>query len=89
MMTKYGSLHQYLLYLHDNGNSPISSFWWGSTHVVSVCSPQAFKESAQFVNRPRESNNPYYQKIMYIVTNKCVSNNYVSLYKLPFLSFVL
>ncbi|XP_064390631.1 cytochrome P450 20A1-like [Halichondria panicea] len=54
MMTKYGSLHQFLLHLHDNGRVPVSSFWWGKTHVVTLCSPQAFKESVLFVNRPRE-----------------------------------
>ncbi len=54
MMTKYGSLHQFLLHLHDNGRVPVSSFWWGKTHVVTLCSPQAFKESVVFVNRPRE-----------------------------------
>ena len=52
MMKKFGSLHQYLLHLHDNGKSPVISFWWGKTHVVSFCSPQAFKESAVLVNRP-------------------------------------
>ena len=54
VLAEHGSLHQYLLHLHDNGKVPVTSFWWAKTHVVSVCSPQAFKESIRLVNRPRE-----------------------------------
>ena len=54
VLAEHGSLHQYLLYLHDNGKVPVTSFWWGKIHVVSVCSPQAFKDSVRLVNRPRE-----------------------------------
>lgn len=51
-LSKYGSLHQYLLHLHGNGEVPVTSFWWGKTHVVSVCSPLAFKELVGLVQRP-------------------------------------
>ncbi len=54
-LAKHGSLHQYLLHLHKNGEVPITSFWWGKTKTVSVCSPQAFKELAGLVDRPGES----------------------------------
>ena len=49
---KHGSLHQYLLHLHVNGEVPVTSFWWGKTHIVSVCSPQAFRELVGLVHRP-------------------------------------
>ena len=39
-----GSVHEYLDHLHDGGRCPVTSFWWGKEHVVSVCSPQAFKD---------------------------------------------
>ena len=51
-LSKHGSLHQYLLHLHVNGEVPVTSFWWGKTHIVSVCSPQAFKELVGLVHRP-------------------------------------
>ena len=51
-LSKCGSLHQYLLHLHVNGEVPVTSFWWGKTHTVSVCSPQAFKELVGLVHRP-------------------------------------
>ena len=31
---------------------PVTSFWWAKLHVVSVCSPQAFKELVGLVDRP-------------------------------------
>ena len=33
---------------------PVTSLWWGKLHVVSICSPQLFKETVRLVNRPRE-----------------------------------
>ena len=51
-LKKCGSLHQYLMHLHENGEVPVTSFWWAKLHVVSVCSPQAFKELVGLVDRP-------------------------------------
>ena len=51
-LPKHSSLCQYLLHLHVNGEVPVTSFWWGKTHTVSVCSPQAFKELVGLVHRP-------------------------------------
>ena len=50
-LKKFGSLHEYLLYLHDNGCIPVTSFWWGKEQVVSVCSPQAFQDTAHLTDR--------------------------------------
>ena len=50
----HGSLHQYLLHLHDQGRCPVTSFWWAKTHVVSVCSPRAFEDTQKLYNRPSE-----------------------------------
>ena len=49
---KYGSLHQYLLHLHQNGHQPINTFWWGQERVVSICSPEMFKDTIKLINRP-------------------------------------
>ena len=49
-----GSLHEYLYHLHDKGHCPVTSFWWGKEHVVSVCSPQAFKDTIKLTDRPGE-----------------------------------
>ena len=46
-----GSLHEYLYHLHDRGRCPVTSFWWGKTHVVSVCSPQGFKDTVKLTDR--------------------------------------
>ena len=50
-MQRYGSLHEYLLYLHQNGNQPIAAFWWGQQRVVSICSPGSFKDTIKLINR--------------------------------------
>ena len=49
-----GSLHEYLYHLHDKGHCPVTSFWWGKEHVVSVCSPQAFKDTIKLTDRAGE-----------------------------------
>ena len=49
-----GSLHEYLYHLHDKGHCPVTSFWWGKEHVVSVCSPQAFKDTVKLTDRAGE-----------------------------------
>ena len=51
-LSDHGSLHQYLVYLHDHGRCPVTSFWWAKTHVVSVCSPKAFEDTQKLYNRP-------------------------------------
>ena len=51
---KAGSLHEYLLQIHDNGRCPVTSFWWGKERVVSVCSPQAFKDTVKLTDRAGE-----------------------------------
>ena len=42
--------------LHDGGRCPVSSFWWGKQQVVSVCSPQAFKDTVKLTDRASEWN---------------------------------
>ena len=49
---KYGSLHQYLLHLHQNGHQPINTFWWGQERVVSICSPEMFKDTTKLIDKP-------------------------------------
>ena len=51
---KHGSLHEYLLHLHKNGHQPIVAFWWGQQRVVSICSPETFKDTIKLTNRPSE-----------------------------------
>jgi len=53
-VSKYGSVHEYLLHLHQNGRQPIAVFWWGQQRVVSICSPELFKDTIKLTNRPSE-----------------------------------
>ena len=53
-LNKEGGLHQYLTKLHDSGRLPVTSFWWGKEQVVSVCSPQAFKDTVKLTDRAGE-----------------------------------
>ena len=53
-MSAKGSLHEYLIHLHDEGHCPVTSFWWGKEHVVSVCSPQAFKDTVRLTDKAGE-----------------------------------
>ena len=51
-INKHGSLHQYLLHLHQNGHQPINTFWWGQERLVSVCSTELIKDAAKLTNTP-------------------------------------
>ena len=51
-LKKHGSIHEYAEYLHESGKIPVTSFWWAKTHVVSVCSAEAFKELSGLLYRP-------------------------------------
>ncbi|XP_062516531.1 cytochrome P450 20A1-like [Corticium candelabrum] len=46
-----GSLHQYLLNLHDK-YGPLASFWWNEKLVVSLASPELFKQTSRLFDRP-------------------------------------
>lgn len=54
-LSEHGSLHQYLMYLHDNGRKPLAIFWWGKQRVVSVCSPELFKDTIKLTYRPSKT----------------------------------
>ena len=53
-LTKHGSLHNYLLHMHQNGHKPIGVFWWGQQRIVSICSPEMFKDVIHLTDRPSE-----------------------------------
>ena len=53
-LSHHGSLHQYLLHLHQNGRQAMAVFWWGKQRVVSVCSPELLKETIKLTYRPSE-----------------------------------
>ena len=46
-----GSLHEFLLYLHEE-YGPLVSFWWGQQLVVSFGSPEMFNEVKTVFDRP-------------------------------------
>lgn len=50
---KAGSLHEFLVDLHKKFG-PIASFWWGQDYVVSIASPELFKEHQYVFDRPRK-----------------------------------
>ncbi|XP_031573133.1 cytochrome P450 20A1-like [Actinia tenebrosa] len=50
---KAGSLHEYMVYLHDTYGK-IVGFWWGETYTVSVACPYLWKDIQGIFDRPRE-----------------------------------
>lgn len=50
-MGKAGSLHQYMMLLHEK-YGPIAGFWWGKQHVVSLAAPEYWKEIQPIFDRP-------------------------------------
>ena len=48
---KAGSLHEYVLKLHQD-YGPIVAFWWAKTYVVSLASPEYWKEVNPIFDRP-------------------------------------
>jgi len=52
-MGKAGSLHEYLMLLYDK-YGPIAGFWWGKKYVVSLASPEYWKEVQPIFDRPRK-----------------------------------
>ncbi|XP_063681699.1 cytochrome P450 20A1-like [Bolinopsis microptera] len=46
-----GSLHQFLVGLHDKYGK-IASFWFGTQQIVSISSPEMFKEQQSVFDRP-------------------------------------
>ena len=47
-----GSLHEFLMELHEEYGS-IASFWMGEKLVVSIASPELFKQHLSVFDRPR------------------------------------
>ena len=52
-LSAHGSLHEYLMHRHDNGRCPITTFWWEKQRVVSVCSPEGFRDTRKLTDRPK------------------------------------
>jgi hypothetical protein len=48
-----GSLHEFLLELHDKYGS-IASFWWGNQLVISIASAELFQQHIGIFDRPRK-----------------------------------
>ncbi|CAG5120895.1 unnamed protein product [Candidula unifasciata] len=52
-IARAGSLHEFLQETHTT-YGPITGFWWGQTYVVSIASPQLFKQHSAVFDRPVE-----------------------------------
>lgn len=52
-LSAHGSLHEYLMHRHDNGRCPITAFWLEKQRVVSVCSPEGFRDTKRLADRPK------------------------------------
>ncbi|XP_062570148.1 cytochrome P450 20A1-like [Saccostrea cucullata] len=50
-IARAGSLHEYLLELHKQYGD-ITAFWMGQELVISICSPELFKQHAAVFDRP-------------------------------------
>ena len=57
-MGKAGSLHEYLMLLHEKYGS-IVGFLWGKKYVVSLASPEYWKEVNHIFDRPRKYENQH------------------------------
>ncbi|KAJ8297840.1 hypothetical protein KUTeg_024371 [Tegillarca granosa] len=64
-INRFGSLHEFLLNLHERFGS-IASFWMGQTYVVSIASPELFKQHGHFFNRPFKM---YFSNIQTVANN--------------------
>lgn len=62
-----GSLHQFLLELHEE-HGKIASFWWGTTYTVSIASPELFKEHSNVFDRPEE----LFMLFEPLINHKCI-----------------
>ena len=47
-----GGVYKYLDLRHEGGRRPIVAFTWKDKKVVSVCSPEAYKDMQKLTNRP-------------------------------------
>ena len=52
-VAKAGGIHLYLKELHEK-HGPVVAFWWGEQRVVSVASPDLWKDIQGLFDRPRE-----------------------------------
>lgn len=50
-VSKHGSLHLYLAWLHATYGD-LAAFWWGDKHVVSLGSPELLRHSEKLFDRP-------------------------------------
>ena len=50
-MGKAGSFHKYLMLLHEKFGA-IGGFWWSKKYVVSLASPEYWKEVQPLFDRP-------------------------------------
>ncbi|XP_006818256.1 cytochrome P450 20A1-like, partial [Saccoglossus kowalevskii] len=50
-ITAAGSFHEFLVKLHTK-YGPVATFWHGKTHVVSLASAKAFKDTNKLFDRP-------------------------------------
>ena len=58
-----GSLFGYLWQQHGEGSIPVISFWWRDKRVVSICSPQAFKDVQNLSERPTHIFGPTFEPL--------------------------
>ncbi|XP_013381169.1 cytochrome P450 20A1-like [Lingula anatina] len=67
LVKKHGNLHEFLLWLHQQ-YGPIAKFWFGEQMVVSIASPQLFKETSHMFDRPPV----LYEFLVPLITRKSI-----------------
>jgi hypothetical protein len=75
-MQDAGSLHEFLLNLHEE-YGPLASFWWGTDLVVSLASPEMFDEVKALFDRP--SNNKKSSLNHFCTLPACLTNTIVGI----------
>ena len=85
-MATAGGIFKYTTKLHEN-YGPVAAFWWGEQKVVSVASPDLWKDIQGLFDRPRKNatNSPLvltFNKDNQIILNKLINKAYVYFEKL-------
>ena len=75
---KAGSLHEYLMLLHEKYGA-IAGFWWGKMYVVSLASPEYWKEVQPIFDRPRKWKMKGYQ--VYMIFFREIASHYQWFFK--------
>ena len=74
-MATAGGIFKYTTKLHEN-YGPVAAFWWGEQKVVSVASPDLWKDIQGLFDRPRKNATNSPVVLTFNKDNQIILNNY-------------